>query len=179
MPEIQPTGAPWPRAVLGWDGTTWRVMAVDAAGNLQVDVLSNANLDGALQSVGADRLQVRGEDQLFSFDEPYLEAQQALAVAAGHRILQTGAIPAGDIHVVTNIVAQNGSSVNPYIYVAITRGGVDYVVARSTTPVVGEGIQLQCKLYLIPGDVVLAYFRACALNDNIFLWVVGYVMTQE
>lgn len=34
MPEILPSSAPYPKAVLGWDGTAYRVLAVDDEGHL-------------------------------------------------------------------------------------------------------------------------------------------------
>ena len=83
MPDILPSDAPYPRAILGWDGTAWRVMAVDPSGHVQVDVLSAAlpagaataanqatmitalqlidDLRNALDSVGADELDVNVE----------------------------------------------------------------------------------------------------------------------
>ncbi len=64
MPEVLPDHVPMPRAVIGWDGTRYRAFAVDAAGHLQLDVLSNVNLDGALQSVSTDRLLTAADTEL-------------------------------------------------------------------------------------------------------------------
>lgn len=80
MPVVYPTGAPMPRALLGWDGTDFYVVSTDAAGQLQIDVLASAlpagaatsanqatmitalqlidDLRNALRSVGADGLRV-------------------------------------------------------------------------------------------------------------------------
>ena len=80
MTEILPAKAPRPMAVLGWDGTRFRVFAVDVEGHLQADVLSAPlpdgaalaahqltqitalqsiqNLVGALSAVGVDQLRV-------------------------------------------------------------------------------------------------------------------------
>ena len=50
MPIVNPTGAPMPRAMLGYDGTDFYVVRTDAAGNLQVDVLASALPAGAATS---------------------------------------------------------------------------------------------------------------------------------
>jgi len=50
MTEILPAIAPNPWAVLGWDGTAFRVFAVDASGHVQLDVLSAALPTGAATS---------------------------------------------------------------------------------------------------------------------------------
>ena len=179
MPEIQPTGAPYPRTVLGWDGTDWRVVAVDGLGRLQMDVLSNANLDGALQSVGTDRLNVRGEDQLFSYKEEYIWAVKALAVGAGHQVLDSNVVAGGEARVLTNVIAYNDVTVNTYMYLATRRGIVNWQFSRTMSPVIGEGLQWSGHIYLPAGDLIRAYFRDCVANDNLYMFLHGYEMTLE
>jgi len=60
MPEILPSTAPAPRAVLGYDGTDFRVYLVDTSGHIQADVLStvmdaDAATEATLEAV-KDRL---------------------------------------------------------------------------------------------------------------------------
>jgi len=83
MPNIYPNHAPMPRAFLAWDGTAYRVCSVDAAGQLQVDIIASAlpagaataanqatmitalqlidDLRAALDSVGTDEIDVNVE----------------------------------------------------------------------------------------------------------------------
>ena len=42
MPQILPSHAPSPKAALGWDGTQYRVLAVDDEGRLQADLVASA-----------------------------------------------------------------------------------------------------------------------------------------
>ncbi len=42
MPLILPSHAPYPKAALGWDGTQYRVLAVDDEGRLQADLVASA-----------------------------------------------------------------------------------------------------------------------------------------
>jgi len=47
MPEIIPNHVPSPRTLLAWDGTAYRPATIDAAGHLQIDVLTSGLPAGA------------------------------------------------------------------------------------------------------------------------------------
>lgn len=47
MPEIIPYHTPYPKAVIGWDGTAWRPFTIDAAGHIQADVVTSGLPAGA------------------------------------------------------------------------------------------------------------------------------------
>lgn len=83
-PTVNPSSAPYPRALLGYDGTNFYVLTVDSSGHLQVDALSTAlptnaatatnqttmvtalqlidDLRAALASVATDQLVVMAND---------------------------------------------------------------------------------------------------------------------
>ena len=138
MPEILPYDAPFPNAVLGWDGTAYRVFTVDAAGQLQIDVVASGlpagaataanqaiiagnqgtmitalqlldNLYNALHSVNTDELVVRGEDQLFSYLGNLRDYTLAAISGAGGYI-DSGVVPVGEIWVITTVVAHDATS---------------------------------------------------------------------
>ncbi|GAJ02098.1 unnamed protein product, partial [marine sediment metagenome] len=71
--------------MLGWDGTDFHAVKVGVDGELQIAELALiALIRNALQTVGADRLIVRGEDQLFSFKDTLEEwIQGNLTIANG------------------------------------------------------------------------------------------------
>ena len=82
--KVIPTNMPHPMSAVGWDGTDFHILTIDAAGHLQVDNLSSAlptgaataanqlteiaalqlidDLRAALHSVNTDELQVNVED---------------------------------------------------------------------------------------------------------------------
>lgn len=84
--KVIPTNMPCPTSAVGWDGTDFRILKVDAAHHVQADVLSNAlpagaataanqlteitalqlidDLRAALHSVNTDELQVNVEDSV-------------------------------------------------------------------------------------------------------------------
>lgn len=179
MTEILPSNAPRPVSVLGWDGTRFRVFTLDAAGQLQIDVLSNANLDGALQSVGTDRLQVRGEDQLFTindFVEEFLWSQNA----AGNTEVVTGAlVPAGLVWIVTGIRAWNMDGPCDDISLWFNLGAGNRTIKFGILPLEDEHVEWDGLLNVPAGGNLSAYFRGIAVNDRVYLNYWGYSMTRE
>ena len=117
MPEVLGS-PPSPRAALFWNGTAWHWALVDAAGHLQIDTVTSAlpagaataaaqalalaqlqlieDMRDALQSVGTDRLIVRGEDQLVSWTRPLVNRVfGAISGANGYK--DSGTPPAGQV----------------------------------------------------------------------------------
>ena len=176
---IIPEGAPMPRALLGWDGADYYVIRSDAVGNVQVNVLGNANLDQALQSIAGDRLQVRGEDQLFSYRGQVLELVANLLAAAGWNDLAIAAVPAGEVWCITNIMAYDQNNAPTQLRFDILSGGVQYHLARWGATALDIGQNLQGQWYLGEGDQISATFAGCVLNDDLYLHAVGYRMTLE
>jgi len=98
MPTVNPSSTPMPRGVLGWDGSNFYVLRVDATGHLQVDILSSAlpagaatlaeqqtqttalqlidDLRNALTSVGTDELDVNVESSALPTGAATLAEQQ-------------------------------------------------------------------------------------------------------
>ncbi|MCK4297883.1 MAG: hypothetical protein KAX80_00035 [Planctomycetes bacterium] len=201
MPDILPSDAPYPRAVLGWDGTAWRVMAVDIEGHVQVDVLGSAlpagaataanqatmitalqlidDLRNALESVATDRLQVRGEDQLFSFKESYQEHVFEAAVAAGDHFIQGAVVPAGEVWVCTQISAHTDNDVCDSILMGYFEGGNLYRPRQAPFPGKQESVFLSTELVMPPGAFIRCYFYNCVAGIHIHGYFLGYKMTVE
>lgn len=179
MPEIQPTGAPYPRSVLGWDGTNWRVMAVDALGHVQVDVLSNANLDDALETAALDRLRVvpRHDRALREDGVNQVLAQQY----ANNATVNVYTVPAATTFYLTSIHVMSRT-----VTVAVQAG---YARIRDTTPAVvtiydvstlGSAHQ-QVGLNFIPPVELPTGWTIDALSGAATIWVsvaiTGYEVT--
>lgn len=198
---IFPREAPYARAILGWDGTDFRVPVVDVAGHLQIDVLTSAlptgsataanqatmitalqlidNLINALQSVNTDALQVRGENQLFSIKDVYQERVVNLNTGAGNNNLAFTLVPAGEIWIVTNGAGLNLTSAISAIDFFTRVGGTDYRATRLLSPAIGQALNWAGHLYLAEGARVKFTFLGCNAGDTISAFVHGYKMSKE
>jgi len=176
---ILPRQSPNPGAALGWDGTDFRVVTVDAAGNLQVDVVSPDGLAGALQSVATDRLIVRGEDQLFSFKDEYHENVWIDNAAAGNNTILGSVVPVGDVWVITSLLAYNETSACTRIHVGIRVGVMIRFLNHNQTCAVYEAAAWTGWVPMCAGNRVQSDFVGCVLNDNLSFHIHGFKMTKE
>lgn len=201
MPEIIPMGAPYPRAVLGWDGTAYRVFTVDAAGHLQIDVLGTVlppgaataanqatmitalqlidNLYNALHSVNTDELVVRGEDQLFSYLDP-LRTYTGGNISGDDGYVGSPACPPGEIWAVTNVVAYDVTTATTRHDAMIFDGAGNYRFHSQAQAFAAEDrSEWQGHVYLETTDVVRVSFLGGLVGDAVRLFVLGYRMTVE
>ncbi|MCK4297882.1 MAG: hypothetical protein KAX80_00030 [Planctomycetes bacterium] len=187
--------------ILIWNGTALVRALGDAAGHFQIDVLSSAlstgaatsanqgtmitalqlidDLQAALHSVNTDELVVRGEDQLFSFKGKLLDHTSNVDTAAGDIGLAATTVPAGEVWVVTSVLAINTVTVCSSIYLYAIDGADEAAFRRGDTPSITAGLSWSGHLYLEAGDRVNATFMGCALHDRIYLQTLGYKMTKE
>ena len=200
MAKVVPPGAPAPQSVLGWDGTDFYVLRVDATGHLQVDALTTAlpagaataahqitqitalqlidNLVGALQSVATDRLKVRGEGQLFALGRPWAVRATLVATAVNHS-LDSGGVPAGWYRVVTTMMMRNASGVTTQHLLGAVHDGIDSdVVGRAAVPQ-NEGTSFAGQIVQDVGDVVYGAFTGCAIGNVLLFCCTGYEMPVE
>jgi len=201
MPEILPAHAPYPKAVIGWDGTVYRVFSVDAAGQLQVDVIASGlpagaataanqalilaqvqaieDLTHAQQSIATDRLIVRGEDQLFSFQN--VAAGGVTAVVGGVPLYITGpVVPAGEVWVLTNVKAVDRTSATTGYDLGLLHNAVNRWFAGETRAIAaGQRSYWHGHVYLDPGDAIRFYPAGAIAGDQCNVTVTGYIMTLE
>jgi len=201
MAEIIPPGAPAPKSVLGWDGTHFYVLRVDATGHLQVDVLTSAlpaggataahqvtqitalqlidDLRNALQSVATDRLRVRGENQLFTFKGVLAVSVLGYISGAGGYI-DSPAVPAGEIWAVTTIVVYDNTTATTRIAINTHHDAANYVIYDVLSAfAIGQRLCWGGDIYMDVGDVVRAYFTGGLVGDYCGVHVTGYRMTAE
>ena len=198
MPEVL-GDPPSPRTALFWNGTAWQWALVDAAGQLQVDVIASGlplgaataanqvtmitalqlidDLRNALQSVGTDRIQVQGEDQLLSIDDVYIEQVFDLNAAVGANTLTGSGVPAGSYRIITQMAAYNTVSATTDIYLTATHNGTAMRVRHVQTLIVNQTADWQGMIVLDVDDVVSATLAGCVAGDDIYFDVFGYVMT--
>ncbi len=201
MPEILPEHAPMPRAFLAWDGTRYRVCSVDAAGQLQVDVIASGlpagaataaaqalalaqlqlieDMRDALQSVATDRLIVRGEDQLHSFGGRLGEIKSGIVSGAGGTY-DSDTPPAGVVWVIINIGAWDLTSpTTEHAYQLIKVGDDPYFYNEIRAFGAGSMSRYYYSLWMVPGDVVRCHFIGSLAGDTCGVHLLGHVMTLE
>jgi len=200
MPEVL-GNPPSPRAVLFWNGTAWQWALVDAAGHLQLDVVTSGlpagaataaaqalalaqlqlieDMRDALQSVATDRLQVRGEDQLFSF-KGVLALHSTDVLADDDGSLDSPAVPAGEIWVVTTVVVCDSTSPCASIVVANFHDGAGFEIEREVKAfAIGERKNWGGHTYLDPSDTIRVTFYGGKAGDTCHVWITGFRMTLE
>jgi len=200
MPDVLGS-PPSPRAALFWNGTAWQWALVDAAGNLQIDVLTSGlpagaatlleqqtqttalqlidNLVAALQSVATDRLKVRGEDQLHSFAGVLGQSRNAVISGAGGYV-DSQPCAAGQIWVVTGIVATDRTSATTRHEYHLFHNAVLYPKAERVAAFAVLGPSFwDGWVWLDPSDVIRVYFTGALAGDSCDVHVTGYTMTLE
>ncbi len=181
--QITPYGVPRPAGMLGYDGTDFPAVRVDADGHLQIDVLALTtaleDLLHALKSVNTDQLQVRGQNQLISYlASLYDESYGNPSGAGGYR--DSAAVAAGQVWHVTSVVvhdatrALTGYSVSQYI------GAHNYWFAGATVAIgAGAYYQVLTDIWIPAGGKIRCYFVGSLAADTVGLWVSGHTMTKE
>ena len=157
MPEIVPPGAPGPVSVLGWDGANFYVLRVGLAG----------------------RLQVRGEDQLFSF-KAVLAESLTWTISGNDGYLDSDVVTDGEIWVVTNIVVMDNTTATTHVIITIIHDGTECnVYAELRAFAAAERCVWTGLITLDPDDWVRARFIGGLAGDSITIDILGYRMTLE
>ncbi len=166
MPEIEPyladdgvtrVSPPSPRTALFWDGTHWHVPRVDDEG----------------------RVQVRGEDQLFSYDQALVNRRQAV-ISGANGFLDSNSPPAGQIWRVANIAVLDATSPTTGHTYDLRRAGVNHTW-YGVTAAMGVNVAsfFHGDLWLDPGDVLRIWFWGSLVGDTCRIDLLGYQMTLE
>jgi len=200
MPDVLGS-PPSPRAALFWNGTQWQWARVAATGHLRIDVMGSAlpagaataanqalilaqtqlieDLRHALQSVATDRLQVRGENQLFSFNG-VLAASSSGAISGANGFVDSPAVPAGVIWVVTTISVVDVTTAPTQVYIMNRHNAVEYIIKHEVKAfVASEQCYWQGHTYLDQGDTIRAYFIGGLAGNTCNVFLTGYIMTLE
>ncbi len=200
MPEVL-GNPPSPRTALFWNGTAWQWALVDAAGNLQIDVVASglpvgaataaaqalalaqlqtiAEIRDALQSVATDRLIVRGEDQLFSYADTLLcDIIDDISGVDGH--LETPVVPANQVWVVTNIRAVDATTATTLHDYRVNRVASVYPFAEERAAFAADIPSFYHHwVWLNVGDRIRVLFTGGLAGDTCRISLVGHIMTLE
>jgi len=200
MPEVLGS-PPSPRTALFWNGTGWQWALVDAAGHLQIDTVTSALPAGAataanqiiinttvglvalirnaLQTVDTDRLIVRGEDQLHSYDEPLCDTLNgAISGADGH--LDSNDPADGLVWHVTHITVHDFTTATTAVEIGVNIGGVWGTLDGEIRAIgVGEASYFKVDIWLEHDDFVRATFTGGLVADACRVGLIGEVFTKE
>lgn len=157
MPEILPEHVPSPRTLLAWNGTAYRPITIDAAG----------------------RVQVRGEDQVFSFKGVLADHTSTASLGADGRTAST-AVPVGTIWKVTNIAVTNWNRAITRLEFILVHDAVwyrfaEYNIARAAQ----EFAFWNGEIYADPDDRIYAQVFGSLVDDALVMDITGYTMTLE
>jgi len=143
--------------MLVWDGTRYRAV--------------RGHDDGTVQ--------VRGEDQLFSYTAP-MRQLYAGAPSGADGYVQTILVPGGIIWHVTNITVRDGTTALTAIEYVARYGVADYTVEYDPAGIAAATwARCQCDLWLEEDDRIRVYCTGCLAADAMLLHVLGYTMTKE
>ena len=200
MPEVL-GDPPSPRTALFWNGTEWQWALVDAAGHLQIDTVTSALPVGAataanqiiinttvglvalirnaLQTVDTDRLIVRGDDQLFSIQQPLIVHTSAV-ISGVDGFIESTAPGAGEYWVVTTASANNQTSPTTEHFYLVHRGAqFAYFYREAWAILAWIPTTWGGHVYLGEGDTVRVNFIGGLAGDTCVVELTGYVMTLE
>lgn len=155
--KVTPRRLPFPRTMLGHDGTDFHAIKVGADG-------------GPI---------VRGEDQLFSFKSTLLSVRNhAISDADGYS--DSHIVPAGEVWVVTSVSVIDMTSPTTEVIIQIRRGASNYYFHEEEAyKSAGRAWTVQCAKHLTVDDLVRVYFIGGLAGDECWITLTGHRMTKE
>lgn len=137
------------------------------------------DLRNALHSVNTDELVVRGEDQIHSYQDT-LEIYVTGDLTEADGYLETAAVPAGDVWVITNIILEDEDGGISSVRWCRFSGGVRYCFGCVTRAIPAvERVCYHGFQWAKEGDTIRGQFIGAGLGDTCHMWITGHVMTKE
>jgi len=152
--------------------------ALDSVGTDELDVNVEASVlpDGAAEQGTLQNIDGHLKNQVFGYAGVYHERIVELNASAGSNALNGSVVPAGEVWVVTTVMAYNADTNPSEIYIGINDGVTNHLLNRVLSPGVDVPVQWSGQAYLETGDKIKAYFGGCALNDDLYAFFNGYKM---
>jgi hypothetical protein len=175
MPQIGANNEPLlERAIFGYDGTDYRVVKVDASGNLVAAVLADQNVQARLH--GYDGTNWRKLQQVFGYTDRVVEKQTTVSTGAGTTAVDSTAVEAGYVHVISSVAAWH-SNVGALFCVLQFYNGTNYL-EQSIAPALAQYtlMSLSLPFVLKASDSLRFYAVALPAGQSVFLSLNGYKM---
>ena len=158
-------------------GATWKEVKVDAAGELQIDVLSLPSLPAGQNNIGdVDVASIADGGFLFKVADHIHDLSQELGAAAGTRTVYSTAVPTGKIWVVQNAVAYDDTSAIDLISIGQNNKVSNLPAGRKASPAINELVSIEHPIILKAEWKIYAIFEGVVAGDNLSLVCNGYVV---
>ena len=160
------------RLIFGYDGTNYRVVKVDAEGNLVIAV----KIDQSVRAKGYGWVGSAWHKNplVIGYSYTISESIQPETVSEGENVLASTPVPEGEIWRVEVISASDLTSVPTNVQLRVISGGVLITLLTNTTPAVGVWDTLVASMTLRQGDTVGVRFAGITADDDIRLNYCGY-----
>ena len=167
---------------MGYDGGAWVALHVNAAGNLQTDILSSALPVGAateatLANLHVDVDSLRGQTDVIPMNyHSQWRKRYSRVVDAGQDYVDSIVVPVGLVAVVTNLNMWTNNA-GTTVVIASVRDGVDTTFAyRDGAPAANVPYGWTGFLYLNAGDYIRFDPTGCPIGGTVYGDVSAYYM---
>lgn len=113
---------------------------------------------------------------LFGYQDVVRDQTLVASAAAGFNVLDSAAVPSGEIWIVTGIGAMDSTSSPAYVSLMLHSGLTDYRFKTQLTPAVSEVVSASGWFPLKAGENVRATMGGVTAGDSIRLDVIGFSM---
>lgn len=142
-------------------------------------LLTLTDLTDALQSIAADRLIVRGEDQLHSYKKP-LSSRNVGVISGANGYLDSNTPDVGLVWHVTHVGARDNTSPPTALLLALSINGTFSEVANDVRAIAAqETLTSKVDLWLEPNHFIRAVFAGSLVDDQCVIDLSGEVLTKE
>ena len=157
-------------------GATWEPIAVDADGHVKVDQASE--LPAGTKKIGSvDVASYPVAGLLNKVVGTVEDHQYASKTGSGGDVLDSSAVPAGKMWVITAIYAFNNDANMTKLELDRLTGGVGYLLKQKKDPIQYDGIDWQGSVVLKALDKIRSTHYGGAAGNSIHLYIVGYEIT--
>ena len=179
----------------GWDGGTWRGMSTDAAGVQKVNI--NSLPEGMIRNYVWDSVnwqKMRSDANGIAFTNVHQlrnhsdvipmhyhsqwRKRFSYVVDAGQDYVDSTAVPAGFVAVVTNINMWTNNGATTVMVAAIRDGVTTTFLVRDGAPAASVPYSWTGMLYLNAGDYIRADPTGCPIGGTVYLDVNAYLMRE-
>jgi len=157
VPETAPDHVPSPRTPLVWDGTRYRAV--------------RGHTDGTVQ--------VRGEDQVFSYKGSLHRVVSGI-ISGADGFFDSGTPPAGEIYAVTNVAMLDQTSPTTHHFFDLRSAAAGFRFHHNEAAFAAfVWSYYHGEIWLDPGDVIRCSFLGSNAGDTCNVALTGYRMTLE
>lgn len=162
--------------LLGYDGTDFQNIRTDSSG-FPVVKIGEMDVGYTFPYIEAGGwMRVYPDQHIMRFADVLRDTVENLNAIAGLNNLDSTKVPAGELWVITSIVAYVNPAGCTQIWLTTLTGGVMYPVDVVLTPAAFQPAKFSGFLPLVPGEGIRAQFYGCTIGDDIRLRLNGYKM---